>query len=186
MTTAEKLLTAEEFADLPDSGRPCELVRGRTVWMNPPKPTHGFVCGNIARLIGNHVVRRRLGRILSNDTGVITTRDPDSVRGPDVAFFSFQRLPRGPLPEKYPDVAPEVVFEVLSPDDRWSKILEKVAEYLHAGVLAVCVVDPERQKVHIYRNEREAKILSKDEKLQLPEVFARFSVRVREFFETLT
>jgi Uma2 family endonuclease len=78
------------------------------------------------------------------------------------------------------------VFEVLSPDDRWSKILEKVAEYLHAGVLAVCVVDPERQKVHIYRNEREAKILSKDEKLQLPEVFARFSVRVREFFETLT
>ena len=183
MSVAEKLLTAEEFARLPDNGQPCELVRGKIVWMNVPKPTHGYVCSNIVGILRQYARSKRLGRVLCNDSGVITERGPDTVRGADVAFFSFDRLPKGPLPSSYPKVAPELVFEVLSPDDRWSKVLEKIAEYLNAGVLVVCAVDPELQKVHVYRSESEVEVLTKDQKLVVPEVFPRFAVRVREFFE---
>ena len=66
----------------------------------------------------------------------------DSVRGGDVVFYSYTRLPRGPIPEGYLEVVPELVFEVRSPSDRWAKITAKVGEYLDAGVLVACVLDP--------------------------------------------
>ena len=47
-----------------------------------------------------------LGHILINDSGIITRRNPDSVRGADVFYISFIRMPRGTLPQSYLDVPP--------------------------------------------------------------------------------
>ena len=52
------------------------------------------------RILGNHVYDNDLGRVLSNDSGVITERGPDTVRGADVCFYSFVRVPKGPLPDR--------------------------------------------------------------------------------------
>jgi Uma2 family endonuclease len=183
MSVAEKLLTAEEYAQLPDDGRLSELVRGRVVYMNPTKSRHGYVCGNIQGIVRSFVKPRDLGRSLCNDSGVITERDPDTVRGADVSYYSYTRLAKGRLPNRYPDTAPEVVFEVLSPDDRWPQVLAKVSEYLNAGVLAVCVADPERETVHLHRPDEPAQILTGDRELCLPEIHADFRVPVPEFFE---
>ena len=106
MATIEALLTAEEYLKLPDQGQPTELVRGRIVMMNMPGFRHGLICSSIARSLGNFVSDRELGRIISNDAGVVTERDPDSVRGADVAFYSFSRLLKEIVPEGYPTVAP--------------------------------------------------------------------------------
>src|SRR5262245_39441414 len=115
MATAEVLFTAENYQLLPDSGRPTELVRGRIVTMNMPHPRHGYFCGKIVRLLGNFVERHDLGWVMSNDSGVVTERDPDTVRGADVAYYSFNRLPKGKLPQGYLSVVPELIFEVRSP-----------------------------------------------------------------------
>src|SRR5947208_15438512 len=98
---ADRLLTAEEYLELPDRGIPTRLVRGRVVEMNVPAPRHGEICVNIAMLIGPHVKANKLGRLVSNDGGVITHRAPDTVRGADVAFYSYSRVPPGPLPRGY-------------------------------------------------------------------------------------
>ena len=45
--------------------------------------------------LGNFVEEHDLGRVMSNDSGVITERDPDTVRGADVAYYSYARLPEG-------------------------------------------------------------------------------------------
>src|SRR5262245_46508192 len=150
MSVIQGLLTAEQFRLLPDTGRPSELVRGRVVEMSLPAPRHGYYCGNICRVVGNHVAAKGLGRVMTNDSGVITERDPDTVRGGDVVYYSYERLARGPLPEGYLNVAPELVFEVRSPSDRWTKITAKVGEYLEAGVLIVCVLDPADERLVIY------------------------------------
>ncbi len=112
---AEKLLTAEEFLLLPDDGTPSELVRGRIVRMNMPKPRHGQVCARIVYLLERFQEDHPLGHVLSNDSGVVTERGPDTVRGADVAFYSYGRVPPGPLPRTYLTVVPELVFEVRSP-----------------------------------------------------------------------
>src|SRR5207244_1669587 len=134
MSIVQTLLTAEEFARLPDRGRPTELVRGRIVEMNVPFPRHGQVCGQTAYLLKDYLRTDDRGQVVTNDSGVITERDPDTVRGGDVCFYSYTRVPKGPLPQGYLSVVPDAVFEVRSPDDRWSKITAKVAEYLNAGV----------------------------------------------------
>ena len=101
MATAVALVTAEEVGRRPDPGHPEELVQGRVIKMMPPDRVHGYVWGQTYFLLRLFVEGRDLGRVLSNDSGVITERDLDTVRGVDVAYYSYERLPRGPLAKGY-------------------------------------------------------------------------------------
>jgi hypothetical protein len=93
-------MTAEQYGQLPDLGYPTELVRGQIKVMNQPYASHGATCATVTILLGNFVREHNLGRVVGNDSGVITERQPDTVRGPDVAYFSFQRVPPGRLPRR--------------------------------------------------------------------------------------
>jgi Uma2 family endonuclease len=188
MSTAVKsqleLLTAEEFGKRTDPGFPEELVRGRIEKVSPPpRARHGQVCCEIARILGNHATKNNIGRVLTNDSGVITQRDPDTVRGADIAFYSYDRLPRGPLPSAYLDVPPDLVFEVLSPDDRWSRVLTKVAEYLNVGVKVVGVLDPDRGTLHVFEPDQPVRMLSESDEFALPEVLGDLRVQVQRFLD---
>ena len=111
-------------------------------------------------------------------------RTPATVRGPDVAFFSYPRIPGGRLPKRgYLEVAPDLAIEVKSEFDRWSEISEKIAEYLKAGVLVVCVVDPDTDSVQVHYPDKAARVFQADDELVLPEVLPDFRVTVRELFE---
>src|SRR5438128_1535309 len=108
MTTAVKLMTAEEYRLLPDDGCPTELVQGRVVTMNMPAPRHGQICAKTAHIVNSYLDTNDVGQVVTNDSGVIVERDPDTVRGADVGFYSYKRIPKGPLPEGYLSVAPEL------------------------------------------------------------------------------
>jgi Uma2 family endonuclease len=177
------LLTAEEFRRLPDDGRPKELKRGRVILMNLPGPRHGQICGQVYYLLRRHLEDHPLGHLVTNDSGIITEHDPDTVRGADVAFYSYNRIPPGPLPQGYLPVAPELVFEVRSPGDRWGRIWGKVGEYLEAGVKVVCVLDQMTERCHVYRNEEENLVFTAEQELTIPDVLPDFRVIVRRFFE---
>jgi Uma2 family endonuclease len=179
----DPLLTAEEFLLLPSDGRPKELVKGRVVYMNVPTPRHGQICIQVGYLLRRYLEDHLLGHVVGNDSGVRTKRGPDTVRGVDVAFYSYGRIPPGPLPSGYLAVVPELVFEVRSPTDRWSDILAKVAEYLEAGVSIVCVLDQMTERCHLYRNEEEPEILLPEQELTLPNLLPDFRVVVHRFFE---
>jgi Uma2 family endonuclease len=180
---AERLITANEFLMMPDDGVPKELVRGRMVEMNVPAPRHGYFCGLIVLIVGEFIRSHDLGRIMSNDAGVVTEHDPDSVRGPDVSYYSYRRLPKGSLPAGYLDVVPDAAFEVRSPTDRWSKTLEKVKELLSAGVSVVCVLDPRTESISVYDNDNPPKVLYKGDTLTLLTVLPGFESPVEKFFE---
>ena len=183
MAIAEALLTAEEFARLPDNGRPAELVRGRVVEMKVPYPRHGEICARVGYLLSNFIDDKNLGRLVSNDSAIITTRGPDTVRGADVAFYSYANVPKGPLRQGYLQVMPRLVIEVRSSWDRWNAILTKVAEYLNAGVTLVCVLDPDTETACVYHAERPEQIFGADQELTFPEVLGDFRVVVRRLFE---
>src|SRR5438876_5074170 len=134
-TSSERLLSIEEYQQLPANGQRTELVRGRIITLNPPFPWHGYVCGNVILLAGGFVRDQDRGYVVSNDAGVVTARNPDTLRGADFAFYSYKRVPKGSLAKRgYLAVAPDLVIEVRSPDDLWKDILGKVVEYLNAGV----------------------------------------------------
>jgi Uma2 family endonuclease len=159
------------------------LVKGKVIEMNLPKPKHGFYCAEIAAILRNFVKPRKLGRVFSNDSGVITEHDPDSMRGPDVGFYSFAKVPAGAVSDDYFDVVPELAVEVVSYDDVWARILEKVVELLDAGVKVVCVADPRSETVHVHRSDAPEQHFTGDDELAFPDVLPGFSCQAKEFFD---
>lgn len=142
--TAEKL---ERF-DLP--GKSTELVRGRLIVHEPPGTYHGVVAAKLLVLLGQHVYAHALGVMCSQDTGFKIGSDPDTVRAPDVAFISRARQ-HAIADRGYSELAPDLVAEILSPDDRPGEVLSKVGDWLDAGVRLVWVVDPIRREARVYR-----------------------------------
>jgi Uma2 family endonuclease len=155
-------MTAEEFmkADLGEGT--FELVRGKVIELPPTMPEHGRVCINVGVALELYGRQSAFGYALGNDAGVQTERDPDTVRGPDVCFFSHDRWPRSEVGRKLPPVSPNLVVEVYSPGNRRGRILEKLGEYLAAGVSVVWIVYPKTRSVSIYRSEDEAPVVLKE------------------------
>jgi Uma2 family endonuclease len=177
------LMTAEDFARRPDPGVPEDLVRGQVKTMPPPDRRHGLVCGQAYFLLRLFVEARALGRVFANDSAVIVSRDPDTVRGADVAYYSFQRLAAGRLPAGYGPEVPELVIEARSAGDRWRDLHDKVNEYLNAGVLAVVVLDPDRRTAIVFPRDDAPRSLGPGDVLTLPEVFPDFAEPVARFYE---
>jgi Uma2 family endonuclease len=148
-----KLMTAEEFmaADLGDGK--FGLVRGEVIEVPPGTPEHGRVCVNTSFVLETYGRQSGRGYALSNDSGVQTERDPDTVRGADVAFYSHARWPLSKVGRELIPVPPDLAVEVVWPGDRPGAILKKVSEYLLAGVLLVWVVKPKRRHVAVYRGD---------------------------------
>jgi Uma2 family endonuclease len=177
-------MTAEQYGRLPNLGYPTELVRGQIWLMEYPYPDHGQICATFGTLLRNFAKDRRIGRVIGNNSGVITERQPDTVRRPDVAYYSFKRVSPGRLrQQRYLDVVPDLAIEVKSVFDRWSEINDKIAEDLKAGVLIVCVIDPDTDSVQVHYPGKPTRVVGRDEELLLPEVLPSFRVTVREFFE---
>jgi len=108
-------------------------------------------------------------------------RDPDTVFGPDVAFCSIARHPE--RPEGYLEIPPDLVVEVLSPDDRRKKVREKIKDYVKGGVKLVWLVDPEVKTVTVYAGSLRGTELDEMETITGGEVLPEFTCKVAEFFE---
>lgn len=183
-TVTEKLLTAEEFSRLPNppDGSKQELVKGEIVTMPPPGFEHGDIQLTIGSLLKQFVRAQGLGRV-TVESGVKTEQGPDTVRGPDIAFWSKERLPLDqPRPKGYPDVAPDLCAEVLSPSNRLGQIRDKIQEYFARGVRMVWIVDPEDHTVRVYRSPDEGRIFHEKATLSGEDVLPGFSCLVAEFF----
>ena len=183
MATAEALMTAESLASGPILAIPRNSCKEGLLACRPPDRRHGYVCLKADRMVGNFVEEHDLGRVMSNDSGVITERDPDTVRGADVAYYSYARLPKGPLPTVYGPEVPELIVEVRSANDPWHEILEKVAEYSAPAYCMVVVLDPEAQTAHLFGPTDPPCTLGPEDELVLPSVLEGFRVRVGWFFE---
>ncbi len=178
-------MTAEEFCDWvhrpENSNKWFELVRGEVIELPPPRKPHGAVCMNVGRILSNYTFSRGRGYVTCNDSGVILERDPDTVRGPDVALYEdaskFQELH-----PKYGEVPPRLAVEILSPDDRANRIISKINDYLHGGVELVWIIDPELRQVTIYRPDRAPGVARGNEALEDAGVLPDFRCSVPELF----
>lgn len=144
------LMTAEDLMANPVPNKCTELVAGHLLVREPPGYQHGDVAARLLVAIGSHVYAHKLGRVLAAETGFTLFRNPDTVRAPDVAFIRTERVPAEPL-TTYPEFAPDLAVEVLSPSDRAGRVLSKVGDWLDAGTRLVWVVDPVRRAARVYR-----------------------------------
>lgn len=148
-------MTAEQLLDLPQDGQRRELVDGELREMAPAGFSHGRIAVRIGARLDDHVSSRQLGAVVGAETGFRIARDPDTVRAPDAAFVSADRLPSAEEQQRFPDLAPDLVVEVVSPSDRATDVTEEALSWLAAGSLLVWVVYPTQRVVAVYRAEGE-------------------------------
>lgn len=140
-----------------------------------------FLAGILQRYVDDH------------DLGVVTGADglvrllPGTLRAPDIAFASWARLPDDALSggRSVPDVAPELVVEVLSRSNTDREMSRKREEYFAAGVLVVWEVDPRARIVTVYRPGSTPRILQVTDTLEARDVLRDFALPLDQLFGKL-
>jgi Uma2 family endonuclease len=204
----ERLLTAEEFYDL-YAGQDFELVRGKVVdarsglpiseWYTQTAeafglpvageamtgPTHGLLECRLSALLEGYLACHPIGKVVAN-TGFILRRRPDITRAPDVAFVSSERIATHPIPERgFWEVAPDLAVEIVSPDDRADAVVEKVDEYLRAGVRLVWVIYPRQRQIHRFRAGGFGAALEDADTLSGGDVLPGFELALQQLWSVL-
>jgi Uma2 family endonuclease len=184
-SAGKELMTAEQFWDycqLPENqNKWLELVRGEVIEVPRPTRRHGVVASNIDFVLKTYARRVRRGYVATNDSGVILEENPDTVVGPDVAYYTDARTFEE-LHPKWGKDPPLLAVEVLSPNDKTSRVNEKISDYLLNGVKLVWLVDYEERKITVYRPDRSLVVLKETAELTGGEELPDFNCSVAELF----
>lgn len=173
------MITADELLRLGSSDKRTELVRGQLLVREPAGYRHGDVAARALAALFTFVNSRGLGRVFTAETGFLLRRNPDTVRAADVSFIRQDRLP-DPAPRGFAELAPDLVVEVLSPDDRPGEVLSKIGDWLSAGTSLVWVIDPQRRDARVYRADGSEAQLGEEEDLDGESIVPGFRCPVRQ------
>jgi len=180
MATTTRAATEEDLLRTPKDGFKHELVDGQ-IRVSPAGYRHGRISARLLALLLTFVKERDLGEVVDSSTGF---RLPGgNVRLPDVAFVAKGRFPEGQDPDAFAPLAPDLAVEVLSPDDRPRYVLDKVGDYLQAGVRLVWVIDPRRRTATIYQSMSETRNLGPDDTLDGEGVVPGFRCRLADVLD---
>ena len=157
-------------------GKLCELIDGTLV-----EKTVGFreafLATYLIRILGPFVDANDL-EILVGADGTVELF-PGQVRIPDVAFYSWGKLPGRKIPtDPFPELAPDLAVEVLSRSNTRGEMQAKLKDYFFAGVRLVWFVDPVAETVEVYTSPDALTTLKARETLAGGEVLPGFAVPV--------
>lgn len=181
-TTREKLLTADDLLRLYGEGVRGELIRGVLCETMSTGRKHGLIVGKLTYSLGAIVYPQGLGSVMASDSGVLLEREPDTVREPDIAYFSVDTMPLGDDSDGYADVIPDLVVEVVSPSDTWQSVHDKAMMWQSFGVRLVWVAFPDERMVNVYSPDGAMFTLNESDTLDGGDVLPQFSCAVRDIF----
>ncbi len=150
-----KKLTYKDIKNLPEGNY--EIIDGEIVEMTPTGFEHGYFEGKIFSFLDFHLKNK--GYVAVGEVGILISKNPLRIRGADIVYINNKKIkekPKGIL-----EIAPDLIIEIISPNNTVSEIEEKVEDYLKIGVQKVMLINPQTQKVFIYeKGKREIKIFS--------------------------
>jgi Uma2 family endonuclease len=180
-TVAGRAYTVEEFEHLPDA-RQYELLDGQLVEKHMGVRA-AAVIGNLIRLLGAFVHAQHLGAVYNSDAGYILFADrPNRVRFPDASFVRAGRWPRGGPPDGHAQLVPDFAFESVSPNDLAEELMQKVEEYIRAGVGLIWVAYPNAQVVLAFRPDGSVQRFAATDPLRADDLFPGFACQTEELF----
>ena len=184
MTIAKnKLYTAEDLMWLSSQGFRGELINGVLRETVPAGKRHARIAIRIGSEFDRHVRRNRLGQVGGTDGGVLIRRNPDMVREPDIYFVSVERLPLDDDSDGYLEVVPELVVEIVSPNDRAREVRQKISMWLEHGVSMALEVRPATRTITVHRPGASPVTLTGGDVLDGGDVLPGFSLPLSEIFD---
>jgi len=175
-------ITSEKLLSMPDDGFRYELVKGELRRMPPAGSEHGYIAINIGTSLNSYVRINGFGRVYAAETGFKLASDPDTVRAPDAAFVSRERVEKAGRVVGFWPGAPDLAVEVVSPGDTHAQVVEKALAWLEAGCRMVLAVDPERRTVTVYRSLENIRMLTENDVIDGADVVPGWKLPVTDVF----
>lgn len=164
-TPPNQRLTAEELFRLKLRDERTELLAGELLRRSPAGAEHGVIAMRIGAWLLKFVEQHQLGIVCAAGTGFLIHQAPDTVRAPEAAFISRERLGEGRPPKKFWPLVPDLAVEVVSPSESAEQVQERLRDWFAAGVHAVWTLYPGTASVHAYRSHSEVRIFQRGEVL---------------------
>lgn len=182
-----KVVTPDDLLRMPDQGAGYELVNGELKERNVSFLAN-FVAGRVCNRLANHVEPKNLGWMSPQGASFrCFPDDPNRVRLADVAFHRLDRLTANQArAEGHCTVVPDLVVEVVSPNDLAYEVNEKRNEWLEAGARLVWVIDPVRQEIQAYHTDGTVTHFGRADTLTAEPVLPEFRAPVAELFQLPT
>lgn len=183
MATTTRQVTDEDFLRVPRDGQKYERIDGE-LRVSPAGYRHEGVGAALLVRLWLFVNERKLGHVVGSSAGFRWPGRkadlPDNVLSPDVSFVAGGRFPDERWPIGFPQLAPDLAVEVLSPSDNSSDVLQKVGEYLDAGTRLVWVIDPEKRTAAAYRSLTGVRVIGESDALDGEDVLPGFSCPLKD------
>ena len=175
-------MTAEELLRLPAGDRRLELIAGELREMAPAGAEHGAVAAWILTRIASGAATSGAGTVFAAETGFVLSRAPDTVRAPDAAFVTQERVEAAGRVLGYWPGPPDLAVEVVSPGDSFSEVHEKALAWLRAGARVVLVADPPTCHVTVYRSPSDVRVLAGDDPVDCTDLVPGFAPAASTLF----
>ena len=182
-TTLPKLLTADDLLRLSAEGGRGELIRGALSETMPAGGQHSEAAAALCSQIIAHVRPRRLGRVGGVNGGFLLERGPDTVREPDGFYISAERLALEVRVSGYYEIIPDLVAEVVSPNDRPAAVHDKIQMWLRYGVRLALELNPQTRTITAHYPDGVYKVFTENDMLDGGDVLPEFACPVRDIFE---
>jgi len=132
--------------------------------------------------LGVYLEKHQLVVVFGEQTGFILTRNPDTVRAPDIAFLREERIPAEGFGMEYFDGAPDLAVEVLSPSNRPGSMRRKIDQYFAAGTRLVWVIDFRKRTIVVHAPRRTPITLDESDALDGEDVIPGFHYEIAQLF----
>jgi Uma2 family endonuclease len=178
-------MSDEEFFEFCQLNRDVRIERtseGEIVVMPPV----GGESGRRELQLGAHLFHWAIadgtGVAMSSSTGFLLASGAE--RSPDAAWVRRARWEAltEQQRERFPPLCPDFVAEIRSRTDRLAALQEKMQEYLENGAELGWLIDPEEQKVYVYRAGAETVCWDNPETVSGDPVLRGFTLNVRELW----
>jgi len=180
-----KALTDEQFMALPEDDRLYEYIDGELIVVANSGVEHGYLALTLGYFLTGFVRNHQLG--ITCDSSTAFKMKTGNKRSPDVAFIAKERL-RGlkRLPKGFFEGAPDLVVEIISPNNTFEEIHHKLVEYFENGTRLAWVILPDEECVLVYHQPKPSKLLLLEDSLEGEAVIAGFQLPLKELFQELS
>jgi Uma2 family endonuclease len=182
MASEPRPMTADDLFRLPDDGCRHELIAGELRTMTPSGGEHGWIAVTLGASLLERVRAGRLGRVFGAETGFLLAVNPDTVRAPDAAFVRREHVEAEGKVTGYWPGAPDLAAEVISPNDLYTEVEDKVAMWLAYDTRMVLVINPRRRAVVVHRPGAPIRLLGEADVIDGEDVVPGWRLPVRDLF----
>lgn len=172
-------ITLEQFLNLPEKDESYELLDGEAIKKMSPKFFHSSLTTVFWVELSGWCGER--GRVRVEWSVILKRRGKDWVPVPDLLYVSYDHLAADWREDAPCPVLPELVIEIVSPDQTFNQLAQKATDYLSAGVERVWVVYSPMRSITVFFGDRPPETYQGD-RLLTDELFPDLAVTSEQFF----